>query len=444
MKTSSFVRGRMAHSGEAHDRELSFPRSITIVSKPLHGEQLTRLAVLLTFCDPLPEQCLQMLALSCKEWSKLLRWLDISGLALYFLNRLVELDLCDLLPPAVFTRLNLNLIDNAERTRGMISESIAIQAEFQRSGLSYAILKGLSLWPSSVPEPELRLQFDLDFLVGQRSAREARRILEHRGYRLYAVCGSSWEFKLNEQPGVSLKDIYKHMRSYAVELHVEPNVPFGLSSLDRLKWRELYDSSMPVLSPIDLFLGQGLHAYKHICDEFSRTSHLLEFRRHVLSRRNDKEFWTELEWASKDNPQASIGLGVVTLVITHVMGDFAPDALTRWTVERLSAPVRLWVQMYGRRAVLGSYPGSKLYLLLQSELDKTGISGKRPVRQSLLPSRLPPMVIRAFPNERLSIRLRRYSMQLQLIFGRMRFHIVEGLRFSLESRRWRRIKRLAQ
>jgi hypothetical protein len=225
----------MAHSGEAHDRELSFPRSITIVSKPLHGEQLTRLAVLLTFCDPLPEQCLQMLALSCKEWSKLLRWLDISGLALYFLNRLVELDLCDLLPPAVFTRLNLNLIDNAERTRGMISESIAIQAEFQRSGLSYAILKGLSLWPSSVPEPELRLQFDLDFLVGQRSAREARRILEHRGYRLYAVCGSSWEFKLNEQPGVSLKDIYKHMRSYAVELHVEPNVPFGLSSLDRLK-----------------------------------------------------------------------------------------------------------------------------------------------------------------------------------------------------------------
>jgi hypothetical protein len=201
---------------------------------------------------------------------------------------------------------------------------------------------------------------------------------------------------------------------------------------------------MPVLSPIDLFLGQGLHAYKHICDEFSRTSHLLEFRRHVLSRRNDKEFWTELEWASKDNPQASIGLGVVTLVITHVMGDFAPDALTRWTVERLSAPVRLWVQMYGRRAVLGSYPGSKLYLLLQSELDKTGISGKRPVRQSLLPSRLPPMVIRAFPNERLSIRLRRYSMQLQLIFGRMRFHIVEGLRFSLESRRWRRIKRLAQ
>jgi hypothetical protein len=385
-----------------------------------------------------------MLTLSGKEWGKLLRWLDLSGVALYFLNRLVELDLCDLLPPAVFTRLHLNLIDNSERTRGMISESMEIQEEFQRSGLSYAILKGLSLWPGSVPEPELRLQFDLDFLIGRRSAREARKLLERRGYRLYAVSGRSWEFKLNERPGVSLKSLYKHMRSYAVELHVDSEVPDRLSPLDRLEWRELFGMSMPVLSPVDLFLGQGLHAYKHICGEFSRTSHLLEFRRHVLSRRNDKEFWTELEWAARENPQASIGLGVITLLITSVMGDFAPESLTRWTVDRLPQTVRLWVEMYGHRAVLGSFPGSKLYRLLQRELEFAGISGQRTVRKSLLPSRFPPMVIRAFPNEPLSVRLRRYSMQLQLILGRMRFHIVEGLRFTLESRRWRRMKGLAQ
>ncbi|MGA9668204.1 MAG: nucleotidyltransferase family protein [Terracidiphilus sp.] len=444
VKAPPFARKQVLHKGEGTGREVSSQWGITIASKPLRGDQLARLAVLLTFCDPLPEQCLQMLALSTKDWSRLLCWLDVSGLALYFLNRLVELDLCDLLPSTVFTRLHLNLIDNAERTRGMISESVAIQREFQRSGLSYAILKGLSLWPSSVPEPELRLQFDLDFLVGQKSAREARRILERRGYRLYAVNGRSWEFKLNERPGVSLKDIYKHMRSYAVELHVESSAPDCLSPLDRLEWRELYDTSMPVLSPVDLFLGQGLHAYRHVCGEFSRASHLLEFRRHVLSRRDDKEFWTELEWTVRNNPQASIGLGVVVHLITGVMGDFAPKALTRWTVDRLSAPVRLWVKMYGYRAVLGSHPGSKLHLLLQGELETEGISVKRPVRRSLLPSQLPPMVIRAFPNEHLSLRLRRYSMQLHFVFDRMRFHIVEGLRFALESRRWRRIKRIAQ
>ncbi len=83
---------------------------------------------------------------------------------------------------------------------------------------------------------------------------------------------------------------------------------------------------MPVLSPVDLFLGQGLHAYKHVCSEFSRTAHLLEFRRHVLTRRNDETFWQELRIAVNGDPVTCLRLGVVALLITHVMDEFAPDA----------------------------------------------------------------------------------------------------------------------
>ena len=56
-----------------------------------------REAVLLTFCDPLPEQCSRLKNLSEKEWQKLLHWLDISGLALYFLDQMVELQMCNML-----------------------------------------------------------------------------------------------------------------------------------------------------------------------------------------------------------------------------------------------------------------------------------------------------------------------------------------------------------
>jgi hypothetical protein len=35
-------------------------------------------------------------------------------------------------------------------------------------------------------------------------------------------------------------------------------------------------------------------------------------------------------------------------------------------------------------------------------------------------------------------------MHVQLILERARFHTVEGLRFALESRRWRRMKEQAQ
>jgi len=411
---------------------------------PLRSDQQTRLAALLTLCDPLPQQSLRMLTLSAKEWEKLLRWLHMSGLALYFLNRLVELDLCDLLPPSVFTRLHLNLIENTQRTRSMIAESIAIQQGFQKAGLTYANLKGLSLCPNSVPKPELRLQFDLDFLVTEGCASEARRILERRGYRLYAISGRSWEFKFNERPGVSVKDIYKDYQSYAVELHVESSVPGRTSPAERLEWRELHGMRMPVLSSVDLLVGQGLHAFKHICGESSRAAHLLEFRRNVLSRRDDNAFWREVQVAAMDDTRASLGLGVVILLITGVMGEFAPRALTAWTVDDLPQPVRLWVEIYGHRVALGSFPGNKLYLLLQKELHIAGLPQKRPLRRALFPSRLPPPVIRAIPNESLPVRILRYSMYLQLILERLRFHIMEGPRFALESRRWRRMKEPAQ
>jgi hypothetical protein len=404
---------------------------------PFSREQLIREAVLLTFCDPLPEQCYLLLSLSEKEWQKLLNWLDISGLALYFLDRMTELHLCDMLPPGVLVRLQQNLRDNIERTRGMIAESITIQQEFQKTGLCYATLKGFSFCPSSVPRPELRHQFDLDFLVAEQSASQARQILERSGYRLYAISGRSWEFKINETLGVSVKDLYKDLPGRSVELHVEANAPGRSSLLERLEKREFHGIHMPVLSPVDLFLGQGLHVYKHIYSEFSRTAHLLEFRRHVVARREDDAFWGQLQSVARENPRASLGLGVVTLLITRAMGDFAPAALTHWTVDRLPRSARLWVELYGRRAVFQNFPGSKLYLLLQRELESAGVLAKRSLRQALLPSRLPPAVIRASADETVPVRIRRYRMQLDFVISRLRFHIVEGLRYTLESYRWR-------
>lgn len=408
-----------------------------IPSNRLSRQQLTREAVLLSFRDPLPEQCSRLRNLSEKEWQKLLNWLDISGLALYFLDRMMKLQLCNILLPGTLARLQQNLRDNIERTRGMIAESVAIQQEFQETHLSYATLKGFSLYPYSVPKPELRHQFDLDFLVAEKSILDARLVLERRGYRLYAISGRSWEFKINETPVVSMKDLYKDLPGRSLELHVEENLPGYPSLLDRIERREFHGILMPVLSPVDLFLGQGLHVYKHIYSEFSRAAHLLEFRRHVLARRDDDAFWNELQSTAEQRPRASLGLGVVTLLITRVMGDFAPKALTNWTVDRLPPSAKLWVERYGYRAVFGSFPGSKLYLLLQRELESAGVPAKRTLRQSLLPSRLPAALIRASAHETLAVRIRRHRLQLAFILSRLRFHIVEGLRYAWESYRWR-------
>ena len=408
-----------------------------LASNFLNREQLLREAVLLTFCDPLPEQYGRLADLSVRRWQKLLQWLDVSGLTLYLLDRLVELRRCNILPPGVLGRLQQNLHDNIGRTRGMAAESVAIQQEFQGAGLLYATLKGFSLCPGSVPKAELRHQFDLDFLVDEESAREARQILERRGYRLYAISGRSWEFKISEKPVVSLDDLYKDSPGRAVELHIEAIDPGHSGLLSRIEWRDFHGIRMPVLSPVDLFLGQGLHVYKHVCGEFSRAAHLLEFRRHVLLRRDDVRFWDELRSVAEENPRAVLGLGVATQLITRAMGDFAPEALTSWTVNHLPRSARLWIDLYGRRVVFDNFPGSKLYLLLQNELDSIGVPAKRSLGQALLPRKLPPAVIRASARETLSMRIGRYRLQLSFMLGRLRFHIVEGVRYTWESYRWR-------
>jgi hypothetical protein len=274
-------------------------------------------------------------------------------------------------------------------------------------------------------------------LVSENSVLDARKILERRGYRLYAISGRSWEFKKNETPGISIRDLYRDMPGRSVELHVEADIPGRPSLLERLEKREFHGISMPVLSPVDLLLGQGMHVYKHVYSEFSRTAHLLEFRRHVLLRHDDDVFWADLRSRAEENPRVSLGLGVVTLLITRLMGEFAPEALTNWTVGSLPWSARLWVRLYGRRIALQSFPGSKLYLLLQRELESAGIAAKRSLLQALLPRRLPPSVIQASANEALLVRIGRYRTQLNFILLRLRFHIVEGLRYAWESYRWR-------
>src|SRR6202020_1278000 len=117
----------------------------------------------------------------------------------------------------------------------------------QDAGLSYAVVKGLSLSPESVPRPELRHQFDLDYLISETSAREARSILERRGYRLRAISRRTWEFKINETPYVSVKDFYKDLPYRTVELHLEGETPGQDSRLDRSTTRDMFGISMPML-----------------------------------------------------------------------------------------------------------------------------------------------------------------------------------------------------
>ena len=423
----------------AHEPAQHFARALREPSDSLalSRRKWLREALLLTFCDPIPKECLRVWLLTRTEWQEALHWLDLSGLALYFLDRLEQENLCSLVPNHVITRLQRNLADNEARAAALIAEWTSIQRSFQSAGLSFATLKGFSLGSPSVPRLELRSQVDLDFLVAEGSAPQARRILESRGFRLRAISGRSWEFAAHDAHPMSLRDLYKPTPHRFVELHIE-SATSPAPLLDRVEMRRLHGLCVPVLDPVDLFLGQGLHIFKHLSGEFTRVAHILEFRRHVIARCDDSAFWRRLRERAETDPRHPIGLGVVTLLITRLMGNFAPSALTSWTVDRLTPALRLWVDACGRDAILADSPGTKLYLLLQEALASAGIPPKRPTLQALLPRKLPPASLTPPPHEPIAVRLRRRWHRFRIILIRARFHLLEGFRYLCAYRRFRR------
>jgi hypothetical protein len=432
----------LSDAGVAH----GFPGSVSaslrsggVTYKPLSRDQRVRESAFLCFSDSHSHSFVH--TLTAREWKKFLHWLDVSGLALYFLDRLAQTGHRGSLPGSVVNRLERSLEENRQRTRGLIEESIRLQRGFQSAEIPYAVMKGVSLHPVSVPRLELRHQFDLDFLISETQAAAARQILEHHGYSLFAISGRSWEFKKGQTPRVAAKDLYRDLPYRGVELHLEINTLGVPTRLQRAVSVEIQGAMMPVLSPVDLFLGQAMHASKDISGPFLRASHLLEFYRHVFARRDDTGFWEELRLRACEDRRACLAVGMVTYLVTSILGDFAPSALTSWTMEQLPQPIQLWLDLYGRAAIFQVPPGSKRYLRLRQELEAAGGAPHGSSKSSLISFSLPRVVIQATPGETLSTRTARYAVQIRFLASRLRFHILGGLRFVVESRRWRRLRR---
>lgn len=107
-------------------------------------------------------------------------------------------------------------------------------------------------------------------------------------------------------------------------------------------------------------------------------------------------------------------------------------------MNRLPSAIRLWVETYGHHAVVSEFPGSKLYLLLRQQLHAQKRGERLHLRGLIFPAHLPPKVTHGKTNKGLLLRLMQYRAQASFIFLRLRFHVVEGLRYSVESSRWQR------
>lgn len=379
-----------------------------------------------------------------REWQQTAFWLDASGLALYFLHRIDFMGLAASIDPAIVRSLRLKLDQNSARSDAMFEEWVSLNHVFANAGIAYANLKGFTLSPHSCPDPALRHQIDFDFLVSTKHIDLARRCLEERGYVLAATTARTWEFKACNYASKSQPNQYAVGPSRSVELHlaldgIHPDDCSTDALLSTLATCRSRDFAFPALSSADQLISQALHLFGHLRAEYTRVSWLLEFQRHVLARRNDAPFWAQLQLRSQCIQNAPLALGLASLVTEQVFGSFAPPELSQCNSNSLPLAVRLWAERYGVQSATADFPGTKLYLLLEQQLTTHCPTPRRSTASRLLPIHPPPALFHRSPHETFTGMLRRRSLQYRFTLFRLRFHLVEGLRYLVESTRWQNL-----
>jgi hypothetical protein len=330
---------------------------------------------------------------SYRAWKRTYRWLDASGLALYFLDRLQVLRIEAAIPPLVLCRLQDNASDNRTKTKHLFEEFMVINREFRRVGLSYLNLKGFTLAPDAFREAGLRLQLDLDFWVDRVDISRCQQALEQRGYWLTGEGSNVKEFKAGDGRVPRLRDLYKSKLHRCVEIHFDNSSGADGRELQCVKIarsgvRRWDDLELPILSDCDRFVSLALHLFKHLKGEWTRASWILEFVNFVNFNEKNEALWTEVREYASENEEVRLAIGAATLVSHQNFGiRHIPEVLT-WTIQKLPHMVSLWIEWYGEKVILARFPGTKIHLLLCRALALDGIGEFNELRR-LLPLHRP-------------------------------------------------------
>jgi hypothetical protein len=368
------------------------------------------------------------------DWQAILVWLDISGLALYLLDRVQELGIEDSMPAGIRERLQRNLEQNRQRTTALLREAESVAQQFEQAGIPFALLKGITLTPGSVPRPALRWQVDLDFLIPEPDAMAAIEVLHNLNYSLHAKFGDTLEFRSGPSGKPDLANLYRAHAQKSLELHSLRRQEGLPDRLTRASARLFEGIKMPALSAADIMVQQAMHLMKHLCGEHTRLSWVLELSRHIRVRENDGPFWNEVRAIAAAEPQADLALAMSLWLADDLFETTPRIAARQWGADRIPDGVLLWLRRYARELLLSDSHASKLYLLLRRQLPNR--PDVKSTARLMIPLCLPARITVPVPGETLAARLTRYRIEAAYSWQRLRFHVFEGLRLGIEALCW--------
>ena len=388
---------------------------------------------------------------SRRQWESTFKWLDFSGLAFYFLQKLKDTNTLDTIPAWWASRLQQNFEANQQRVGYMTERFACLNQKFDDAGVRYAVLKGLSLVPQFCDDPLLRYQGDFDYLVDDRSVMTARQILVEAGYRAkWSSSSQEFIFVLKEMDERSRSvDQYYAQTLHAVELHLNiwdsdldgaPLIP-KLFFVGRGTSHHFNDLAFPALADEDAFLLQVLHTCHHVFSHWVRMSCLFEIGHFLTGRGSDVELWNRIEQRVGESLVLREFVVIVTELAANLFAVPIPQLVRDWG-SRIRPGPRIWVDHYARLWAFGEmpihhfsgFPRGKLVGFLRQQYRDAAPAQLSSGQRALPPSRLS-RVASSFRKKPWLVLDVAWWRRYRLIESGL-FHVLARLRYICEIPRW--------
>jgi predicted MFS family arabinose efflux permease len=369
--------------------------------------------------------------LNDSEYRSLLKFCDKAHLALTLAHFHG-----DAMPEWVRARLAGNLRDYSKRFARLKASLFEIADAFERRGIEFIVLKGLTHSPEYTPDPLLRAQGDIDIWCKPASIMAARDELLALGYAPHGpsegrhlppmLRPSKWEWR---------GDYYDPGLPIAVELHFQLwdermesiPVPGQAEFWNRRVTKLVAGRPLPALSGPDTLAFAALHLLMHVFHGDLRTQRAWEIANFLDTHVSDAAFWASWRHCHADSLRRLEAI-VFKLAAEWFNCRLAPAAAEE--IERLPDDVRVWIEHYASSPLEALFHPNKDEIWLQLSLVET-FGGRLAVfRRRILPMRAPP----AFQQGKLA--KAHLGRMLRFTLMRSAHHVRALIPTILEGVRW--------